>query len=413
MPRTGSKKPPIVASKSALIEEAVTRSIAASYPTRDAFANLLRSKKRARIYYGVDPSGEQLHLGHLVNLLILKRFQALGHEIIILIGDFTAQIGDPTDKLAARQPLTAAEVKKNFRTFKSQASRIVKFTGKNAAKVVFNSKWLGKLSFADVTRLAQHVTVQQLIERDMFQERLKAGKPIGMHEFLYPLMQGYDSVAMKVDLELGGTDQTFNMLMGRTLERIYLNKEKVVVAAKLLSDPKTGKKMSKSEGSFVALEDRPEEVFGKVMAMEDSIMFILGETCTEMPLRELAALEREVSAGREHPRDAKLAIAGWVVRTIRGELEAKVARNHFEAMFMKRETEGVAPNLAVHGAPALLDLVMLTGVASSRTAAQRLIAQGAVAIGATAIKDPKEHPSLQTGDVLKVGKRRYFRIVLR
>lgn len=409
MPSVKQKKQP----KAGRIEELVTRGVGAIYPSRDALETRLRGAKKLRIYLGIDPTGTDLHLGHLTKLLVLKRFQDLGHEVILLIGDFTAQIGDPTDKLAVRQPLTPAEIKKNFRTFKAQASRVLRFSGRNTAKVVFNSKWLGKLSFADVTRLAQHVTVQQLIERDMFQERLKAGKPIGAHEFLYPLMQGYDSVAMKVDVELGGTDQTFNMLMGRTLEKAYLNKEKFVVAGKLLADAKSGKKMSKTEGTYIAMTDRPEEIFGKVMAMEDGMILPLAELVTEMPLHDLATLERALAKGDVNPRDAKLEVAEWVVRTTHGEGSAKTARNHFETLFMKREAHAVAAKLFVHGQPTALDLVMLTGVASSRSAAQRLIEQGAVSLVGAALNDPREHLTVRTGDILKVGKKHYFRLETR
>jgi len=406
--------PPTKQDNLAQLEELLTRGVSAIYPTREALkARLENAKKPLRMYLGIDPTGTQLTLGHVVPLLILKRFQDFGQEVILLIGDFTAQIGDPTDKLSPRQPLTPAEIKKNFSTYKKQAGRILKFTGKNAAKVVFNSKWLGKLSFADVTRLAQHVTVQQLIERDMFQERLKAGKPIGLHEFLYPLMQGYDSVAMDVDIELGATDQTFNMLMGRTLEKIYLNKEKFVVAGKLLADPKTGKKMSKTDATFIAMDDSPEDVFGKVMAMGDEMMFAAAELCTEMPLHDLAALDRAVAAGSMNPRDAKLQVAEWVVRTLHGDAAALVARNHFETLFMKRDTEVAATPLTVRGKPTTLDLVMLAGVAPSRSAAQRLIEQGAVSLGEKTLENAKDQPALKTGDILKVGKRHYFRIEVR
>jgi tyrosyl-tRNA synthetase len=397
-------------SKTEQLEELLTRGIAAIYPTRDELAARLQGSKKVRIYVGIDPTGSDLHLGHLAQLLVLKRFQDLGHEVIMLMGDFTARIGDPTDKLSPRQPLTEATIKKNYRTYKKQASSVLRFAGTHAAKVMFNAKWLSKLSFADVTRLAQHVTVQQLLERDMFQERLRTGKPIGVHEFLYPLMQGYDSVAMKVDIELGGTDQTFNMLVGRTLEKAYINKDKFVMAGKLLADPTTGKKMSKTEGTYVTIQDKPEEIFGKVMAMPDGMIVPLAELCTTMPMHEVAALDRAVTSNAVNPRDAKLQVAEAVVCTIYDEWKAEAAREHFTKLFMKREHEDVAPALSVRGKPTTLDLVMLTSVAPSRSAAVRLIEQGAVSVAGRALRDPKEHPAFQSGDILKVGKRHYFRI---
>ena len=204
-----------------LIKEALEHSVDIIYPSRQELEKTLAEEKKMRIYLGVDPTGAHLHFGHATNFLVLKRFQELGHEIILLIGDFTARIGDPTDKLSPRQPLTVEQVVENFKTFKKQVSKIIKFSGPNKAQVKFNSKWLEKMTFADLIKLAQHITVQQMLQRDMFQERMKLDKPIGVHEFFYPMMQGYDSVAMDVDMEIGGTDQTFNMLMGRDLLKIY------------------------------------------------------------------------------------------------------------------------------------------------------------------------------------------------
>ncbi|RMD52055.1 tyrosine--tRNA ligase, partial [Candidatus Parcubacteria bacterium] len=244
------------------INAILTRGVEQIYPAPDVLAELLRSGKKMRIYVGVDPTGKHLHIGHALQLRKLRQFQELGHEVILLIGSFTGMIGDPTDKTAVRNQLTKKQVLENAATYKKQAAKILSFSGKNPAKLMFNHKWLAKMTFAEVVELASKFTVQQMLERDMFEKRIKEGKPVYLHEFLYPLMQGYDSVAMKVDLEIGGSDQTFNMLAGRTLMKVMGQKEKLVMTLKLLTNDE-GKKMSKSEGGFIALDDDAEEMFGK------------------------------------------------------------------------------------------------------------------------------------------------------
>src|SRR3989339_412901 len=224
------------------IKELLNRGVSAIYPTSEALEKFLTSGKTLKLYYGIDPTGPTLHLGHLVQLLKLKQFQDLGHQVIILIGDFTAQIGDPTDKAAARKPLTKKQVLQNCKNYKTQIGKILDL---KKTKFVFNSKWLEKMNFADIIKLTSEFTVQRLLERDMFENRIKEGKPIHLHEFLYPVMQGYDSVVLDVDLEIGGNDQTFNMLAGRTLMRSLKEKEKMVLTTKLLVDP-SGKKMGKT-----------------------------------------------------------------------------------------------------------------------------------------------------------------------
>ncbi len=257
------------------------RSVESVYPDLGTVERALSSGKRFRIYSGIDPTGPTLHLGHLIWLRKLAELQKMGHEVIMLIGDFTAMIGDPTDKGAARVRLTRAQVLANCKQYKKQASKFISFTGKNPAKLVFNSKWLAKMSFSDVVDLASHFTVQQMSERDMFEKRLKEGKPVYLHEFLYPLMQGYDSVAMDVDMEIGGNDQTFNMLAGRTLLREMKGKEKFVITMQLLTDT-SGKKMGKSEGNMLTFDDAPEEMYGKVMSWTDGMILPGFRLCTDV-----------------------------------------------------------------------------------------------------------------------------------
>ncbi len=392
------------------IDELLSRSADVIYPTREALEKVLLSGKRLRLYLGIDPTSPHLHLGHAENILMLRRFQDLGHEVILLMGDFTGRIGDPTDKTATRTQLTESQVKENLKTFKEQASHILKFTGKNAAKIKFNASWHKKLTFEDVVRLAAHFTVQQMIERSMFQERIKAGKPIGLHEFFYPLMQGYDSVAMDVDLEIGGTDQTFNMLAGRTLMKAMLGKEKFVIANRLIEDPVTGKKMSKTEGSLVNLDDAPHDMFGKMMALPDELAMSVAELATMMPLAQVNGLRASVAGGK-NPRDAKLIIAEAVVALYHSPKEAAAAREEWVRVFSNKERPEDAPklNLAEKTMP-LIELLLASGV-PSKSEARRLIEQKAVKINDVVHDEVTETVTLAAGMIVRVGKHRFFEIL--
>lgn len=393
----------------AKIDELLSRGVDTVYPTKDALRDVLMSGKRIRLYLGIDPTSPHLHLGHAENILMLRKFQDLGHEVILLMGDFTGRIGDPTDKLAARTQLTNKQVKENLKTFKAQASKVLRFAGANAAQVKFNAKWLGKLTFEEVIKLSAHFTVQQMMERSMFQERLKAGKPIGLHEFLYPLMQGYDSVAMDVDLEIGGTDQTFNMLAGRTLLRAMKGKEKFVITNRLLEDPTTGKKMSKTEGTLVNLDDAPNDMFGKVMALPDELIAHIMELTTLMPLTRIEELKSKLKNG-ENPRDIKLIVAEEVVALYHLPKLAKEAREEWLRVFSKKERPEDAPKLKVKEKKlSLLELVVLAGI-PSKSEARRLIEQNAVKINDAVKKDVNEVVVLKSGDMLRVGKHRFFEI---
>ena len=392
-----------------IITEIFDRFVGNTYPNKEAVFDALKNKK-LKIYLGIDPTGPHLHLGHATNLIVLKKLQKLGHEIVLLIGDFTARIGDPTDRLAARKPLTAAEVRKNLKTFKAQAAKIINFSGPNAVRLVFNSKWHAKMTFEKVIELASHFTEQQIIERDMFRDRLKTGRVIGLHEFLYPLMQGYDSVALNVDMEIGGTDQTFNMLAGRKLQKIFNRKEKFVLTTKLLEHPQTGKKlMNKSEGGLINLDDAPDEMFGKLMALDDASMFPIARLSTEMPLARLSELETKVKNKTLNPRDAKIEIAEEVVSLYCGKKEAKRARKEFVRVFSKKEAPEEAEKLEIMNKNiGAVDLLIAAGV-KSRSEARRLIEQGAVSVDNAAITDPDQ--KVASGKILKIGKHRFFEIV--
>lgn len=401
---------PKVSTNKATIEELLTRSVDMVYPTKDALEKVLLSGKRIRLYLGIDPTSPHLHLGHAENILMLRRFQDLGHEVILLMGDFTGRIGDPTDKMAARTQLTEAQVKENLKTFKAQASKLLRFTGTNAAKIKFNADWNSKLTFEDVIRLAAHFTVQQMIERSMFQERIKAGKPIGLHEFFYPLMQGYDSVAMEVDLEVGGTDQTFNMLAGRTLMKAMLNKEKFVITNRLIEDPVTGKKMSKTEGSLVNIDDTPHDMFGKMMALPDELAFTVAELATCMPMDKVHELQNEVKKG-VNPRDAKLVIAEETVALYHSPEEAKTAKEEWVRVFSKKERPEDAPKLKLEKNEfSLIELLVLAGV-PSKSEARRLVEQRAVKINDVVMNEVNKIVTMKSGDILRFGKHHFLEIV--
>ncbi|MBI1999192.1 MAG: tyrosine--tRNA ligase [Parcubacteria group bacterium] len=389
-----------------LIDETVTRSVAGILPSQDAFKALLMSGKRLRVYIGADPTGSKLHLGHATNFILLEKLRRLGHEIVILFGDFTARIGDPTDKEAARRRLSPEEILKNIETWEAQISKVLSFTdAKNPARIAHNSSWLAELTLADLIDLASHFTVQQMLERDMFERRLRDKKPIYVHEFFYPLMQGYDSVALDVDAEVGGTDQMFNMIVGRDLQRIYHEKEKFVITTKLLEDPRTGKKlMSKSEGPFIALDDSPNDMFGKTMALPDEVILDVFTHSTERPLADIEALRADMRAGA-NPRDAKLELAFEIVKTYHNEASAKSAREHFSAAFQRKETPESIPTVAIPRGMSLEDAIMEHKLAASKSALRRLLKDGAVRNIRTGekITDAK-HPVTES-ITLKIGKR--------
>lgn len=389
-----------------IIEETLERFSDKAYPTKEAVSEALLTKK-LKIYLGVDPTGPHLHLGHATNLLVLKKFQELGHKVIFLIGDFTGRIGDPSGRTNARKQLTKKDVEENMATFKKQAAKLIKFAGPNTVKLERNSKWHSKMTFEKLIGLAQHFTVQQMIERDMFQERLKAEQVIGLHEFLYPLMQGYDSVAMNVDMEIGGTDQTFNMLAGRKLQRILNHKEKFVLTTKLLINPKTGNKlMNKSEGGLINLDDKPKEMFGKVMAIPDEGILPIALLCTEMPIEKAKNLIIEF----QNPRDAKLTLAFEVVKLYHSEKEAEKAKEEW----IKTNSEKEIPsNIEVQKVPAITltsgTLAVLTNLGiKSKSEGRRLLAQGAIEVDGKTVKDPNE--KRKSGEVIKIGKHKFRKI---
>lgn len=392
------------------IRDLLARGVGEVIP-RGLFVKKLRAGERMRIYLGVDPTGPDIHLGHAVILRTLRKLQDLGHEIILVLGGFTARIGDPTDRNAARKPMTTAEIAANARGYKKQAAMFLSFSSAtdNAARMTDNAKWLAKLSFEDVVQLAHLFTVQQMLERDMFQQRIDDGKPIYIHEFLYPLMQGYDSVALNVDMELGGTDQLFNMLAGRTLQKFINNKEKIVMTHELL-EGLDGRKMSKSYGNIVGIADTPEEMFGKIMSLDDKLILRYFLLCTDMPIPDIRGREKKLQRGA-NPRDVKMELATAITTMYHSEQKAKKAKAAFVRVFQKKDAphdmvEFHAPSEVI----GCVELLVKTHLASSKSEARRLIEQGGLRINGSKVTDVHARIALTNRAVIQVGKRKFVRI---
>jgi tyrosyl-tRNA synthetase len=371
----------------------------------------LKKKGKLVVKAGFDPTAPDLHLGHTVLLWKLRDFQELGHEVHFLIGDFTAMIGDPTGKNETRPPLTREEVLKNAETY---AQQVFKILDPEKTVVEFNSRWLEKLSAADMIKLASKYTVARMLERDDFEKRFKEGRPIHIHEFLYPLLQGYDSVVLKADVELGGTDQKFNLLMGRHLQREYGQEEQVCIMMPILEGLDGVQKMSKSLGNYIGILEPPEEQFGKVMRISDQLMWRYYRLVTRVPEEEIEAMERAVKEGKLHPMEAKKRLAETIVKTFHGEEAAKKARAHFERVFSKRELpeEMPEPKITVPENPAWLPRVLKeAGLVKSTSEGRRQIRGGGVRVNGQKVLDEQAKIDLLSKEVvLQVGKRRFARI---
>ena len=378
------------------IENVLTRGVEKIYPSREALERVLLSGKKLRIYNGIDPTGK-LHIGHLVILKKLRRFQDLGHEIIILIGDFTATIGDPTGKGTARKPLIRSQVLKNAKNYKKQIGKILDIK-KSSVRFLYNEKWSNKLKPADLLEIFSYFTVARLLERDMFQERIKEGRDILLHEFVYPVFQAYDSVIMDVDLEIGGNDQMFNMMRGRDLMKKMKNKEKFVIALKLLTDP-TGKKMGKTEGNFVALDDSPKEIFGKIMSWPDKMVPLGFELLTNLPSPEI------------NPREAKIKLAKEIITICHNQKAADLAEKEFSNVFKEGGLPSKIPGSAIKEKTlSILDLLVRTKLAASKSEAKRLILQKGVKIDGQIQDDWQKIIGIKKGQVLQIGKRKFAKI---
>lgn len=389
------------------VQDVLTRGVT-NVIVKEELEKLLLSGKKIRLYLGIDPTGADLHIGHAVPLLKLRRFQELGHEVIFLFGGFTAQIGDPSGRSAEREPLTYEEVMENAKKYMDQAGKILDLEGDNPVQIKNNNDWLADMTFADVVKLAGNFTVQQMLERDMFQERLEAGKPIGLHEFLYPLMQGYDSVAMDVDLEVAGNDQLFNILAGRTLQDKINGRNKHCMTFDLLEGT-DGRKMSKTYNNHIPLDAEPRDMFGKIMSIKDELILKYFELATDVPLEEINQIKKDLEGGM-NPRDAKVRLAKEIVTFYHDKAAADDAEQAFVNQFAKKELPDDIEEVATgkESAP-LLELLLEHKLIPSKGEGRRLVEQGGVKVNGEKVSDPNMELELKSEKtLLQVGKRKFL-----
>ena len=376
----------------------------------DALRAKLARGRPLRVKAGFDPTAPDLHLGHTVLINKLRQFQDLGHEILFLIGDFTGMIGDPTGKSATRKPLTREAVLENARTYEQQIFHIL---DPEKTLVVFNSSWMGEMKAAEMIQLAARHTVARMLERDDFSKRYRAGQPIAIHEFLYPLVQGYDSVALRADVELGGTDQKFNLLVGRQLQETYGQEPQVVITLPILEGTDGVQKMSKSLGNYIGIAEPPEEMFGKLMSISDALMWRYLDLLSLRPSGEIAGWRDEVAAGL-NPMEIKFRLAGELVARFHSAGDAQSARERFVGRFRRGELPEDMPEISLAGSGGLQIAALLkaVGLVGSTSEALRLIAQGGVRIDGERVEDKSLHVAAGTAHVFQVGKRRFARVTL-
>ena len=373
---------------------------------RDLEKKLL-SGKVLNIKLGIDPSGADLHIGHMVVIRKLKEFQELGHHIKLLFGNFTGQIGDPTDKSETRRQKTQAELEKNAEHYLAQAKKILDV---KKVEVVWNADWLSPMTFADVVKLASNFTVAQMLERDMFQKRLATGAPISLHEFFYPLMQGYDSVALKADVELGGTDQTFNLLAGRVLQKAYGQIPQDIMTLPILEGVDGKMKMGKSTGNYIGVNDAPGEMFGKIMSIPDNMILRYFELATNIAAKKLEEVKKAL-AGGQNPRDLKMQLGKQLVTEYHDATSAKNAEAEFINVFSKKEMpEEIELKLTPHDKINILELLSESGLVASKGEGRRLITQGGVKVDGKRIESIEHEIDLKKEKIIQVGKRKFLKV---
>ncbi len=383
---------------------------------REELLEKLKRGRPLRVKYGADPSAPDLHLGHSVPLRRLRKFQELGHRIVFIIGDFTGRIGDPSGRSKTRPMLSEEQIRANAKTYAEQVGKILDVS---QCEIAYNSEWFGKMDAADLLRLTSHYTVARMLERDDFAKRLAEESPIAVLELLYPLVQGYDSVAVRADVEVGGTDQLFNLLVGRDIMRAYGLEPQVVLTWPLLVGIDGTEKMSKSLGNYVGIAESPGEMFGKLMSIPDDLLPQYLQLLLEWPAEKVREALEAVEAGQVNPRDLKDEMAREIVATYHGEDAAQEASEEFRRVFSQRELPSEMPDVEVaaedltNGAIWIIKLVRAAGFAPSNSEARRLVQQGGVRINDEPIKDDTASVVVKTGDVLKVGRRRFGRIVIK
>lgn len=370
----------------------------------------LSENRPLKIKLGMDPTAPDLHLGHTVVINKMRQLQDLGHRIQFLIGDFTAMIGDPTGKSVTRPPLSEEEIKENARTYQDQVFKIL---DSDKTEILFNSYWMQKLSSADMIRLAAQYNVARMLERDDFNKRYKSGQSIAVHEFLYPLVQGYDSVAMKTDIELGGTDQKFNLLVGRELQKAYGQAQQVILTMPILEGLDGVQKMSKSLGNYIGISDSPSDMFGKIMSISDTLMWRYFELLSFKSLTDIEQLKQSVESGA-NPRDVKFELAMEIIERFHDKTAAIAARDEFVARFQKGQMpDDIAEvNVKVDGNAPIAWVLKEAGLVASTAEGNRMIKQGAVKIAGEKLEDAQQKLSVPFSEVVQVGKRRFAKITL-
>src|SRR6056297_2956091 len=374
-----------------------------------------KENRPLRVKLGLDPTAPDIHLGHTVVLKKLKQFQDLGHEVYLIIGDFTGRIGDPTGKSETRKQLTEEEVKENARTYQEQFSKVL---DRDKTKLVFNGDWLGDMNFAEVLELSSKYTVARMLERDDFSKRYAAGKPIGIHEFFYPLMQGYDSVAIEADVELGGTDQRFNLLVGRKLQQEYGQEPQVLVMMPLLEGLDGVNKMSKSLDNYIGVYDKPADMFGKVMSIPDDMILRYFELLTDVSRERLAEIKEKLKRDDFNPMELKKELAHEIVKEYHSEEDAVKARKEFESVFSKGNLPEDIPVIEIaesdleEGELWIVKLVAATGLVDSNSQARRMIKQGAVTIDDKKYEKINLDIKVEDEMIIQIGKRRFAKIKL-
>ena len=392
------------------IDELLTRGVANIIPGKDTLTKTLSSEKKLNIYLGIDPTATKIHLGHAVVLRKLNEFAKLGHNVTFLIGDFTALIGDTSDKDTERPVLTPEEIKENFATYKEKAEKILDFS---KIKVVHNSEWLSKLTFEEIIKLTQHFSFGDFAGRELIKKRLSEGKKVGLHEALYPVMQGYDSYFMDTDIQIGGADQTFNMQAGRTLQKALRNKESFVLSTEYLTGT-DGRKMSKSWGNAIWLSDEPSQMYGKVMSIKDDLIIEYFTLATSVSLEEIKQFEQKIKEGT-NPIEIKKKLANQIVSELYSNEDADKAQNSFQSTVQEKQLPEDIPTAHLEAEKHLpiSDLLVDLGLSTSKSEAKRLVEQGGVFVNEELITTPNQEIIPEDNMIIKAGKRNFIRIKLR
>lgn len=390
------------------IDDVLTKGVKEIFPTKTELKKLMLSGKRLRLYTGIDPTANFIHMGHMIWMRKLAEFQKLGHEVIFLIGGFTAMIGDP-DKKYSREPLTKEQVEANFQNYKYDASKLLNFDDNhNPVLIKNNYEWLSTLNLEQWLQVMSNVTLQHILSHDMFRQRLDDQTPIRLHEILYPLMQGYDSVAMQVDLEVGGSDQTFNMLTGRILCKNMIDKDKYVLTLKLLTD-NSGKKMGKTTNNAISFKDSPADVFGKVMSFSDSILSDAYELLSSKSFDEIKTIQNRIST---NPMECKKELAFELTCLIHGEIAAAEAQKHFENVIQNKEIPQDLPHIPFDDVVkcGLIETLVKHNLANSKTELRRIVEQGGIKLNNNRISS-LENITIKKEDIIKVGKRKWAKFI--